>query len=163
MAEIFPIREVEGVALAIMPRPRSGDWLDDEIADWSRAGICTVVSLLESSEIAELQLERESTLCAAQGIKFISFPIPDRGLPPSLASVDDLVRSLVDDVKNLRMVAVHCRAGIGRSSVVAAAILLRTGVQPDKVLPILSRARGLSVPDTEAQARWVQAYAQSAS
>jgi hypothetical protein len=33
--------------LAIVPRPRAGDWLDDEIAAWRAEGIDLVVSLLE--------------------------------------------------------------------------------------------------------------------
>jgi len=32
--------------LAIMARPRAGDWLDDEISGWRVQGIDTVVSLL---------------------------------------------------------------------------------------------------------------------
>ena len=36
--------------IAILPRPRGGDWLDDEVRDWSRAGLNIVVSLLTSDE-----------------------------------------------------------------------------------------------------------------
>src|SRR5713101_2898754 len=39
--------------LAIMARPRAGDWLADEIAGWRAAGIDIVVNLLEPAEIAE--------------------------------------------------------------------------------------------------------------
>src|SRR5260221_8734777 len=46
--------------LAIMPRPRAGEWLDDEIIGWQMEGIDTVVSLLELAEISELGLEREA-------------------------------------------------------------------------------------------------------
>lgn len=42
--------------LAIMPRPRAGDWLDKEIAGWRAEGIHVVVSLLEAEEVAELGL-----------------------------------------------------------------------------------------------------------
>lgn len=45
--------------LAIMPRPRAGDWLDEEILDWRAEGIDIVVSLLEREEVIELGLERE--------------------------------------------------------------------------------------------------------
>jgi hypothetical protein len=37
-----------GVRLAIMPRPRAGDWLDAEIAGWGAEGIGVIVSLLEA-------------------------------------------------------------------------------------------------------------------
>jgi hypothetical protein len=44
-----------------------------------------VVSLLERSEIRELELQAEPSLCADAGIQFLSFPIPDRGTlnPPA--------------------------------------------------------------------------------
>lgn len=37
--DVYWLRELEGVRLAIMPRPRSGEWLTDEIAGWSRLGV----------------------------------------------------------------------------------------------------------------------------
>jgi protein-tyrosine phosphatase len=161
MADIYPLRDFQSVSLAIMPRPRAGDWLEDEISSWRRAEIHTVVSLLEAQEVAELGLGDEPRLCSSHGIEFVSFPIPDRGVPTSFGALNKLVLQLVPKVKGGQMVAVHCRAGIGRSGVVAAGILLRSGVPFAQVFPALSRARGVTVPDTDAQAEWVQAYARS--
>jgi hypothetical protein len=161
MSDIYPLREFENVSLAIMPRPRAGDWLEDEISSWHRADIRTVVSLLEPHEVDELGLKDEARLCASNGIEFVSFPIPDRGVPTSYGALNQLVLPLVPKVKDGQMVAVHCRAGIGRSAVVAAGILLRAGIPFSLVFPALSRARGVTVPDTDAQAEWVQAYARS--
>ena len=147
------------MSLAIMPRPRAGDWLEDEIASWRSEEIRTVVSLHEAREVAELGLVDEPRLCSGQGIEFVSFPIPDRGVPTSYGALNQLIVPLVPKVKGGHMVAVHCRAGIGRSAVVAAGILLRSGVPYSQVFPALSRARGVAVPDTDAQVAWVQAYA----
>ncbi|MFT4110031.1 hypothetical protein, partial [Propionicimonas sp.] len=52
-------------------------------------------------------------------------------------------------------VAIHCRAGIGRSSVLAAAVLQLEGVPADEAWNLISHARGLPVPDTDAQRRFV--------
>ena len=161
MSDIYPLREFESISLAIMPRPRAGDWLEDEISSWHRAEIRTVVSLPEPQEVAELGLGDESRLCSSHGIEFVSFPIPDRGMPNSYGALNALVRPLVPKVRGGHLVAVHCRAGIGRSGVVAAGILLRSKVPFAQVFPALSRARGVAVPDTDAQADWVQAYARS--
>jgi protein-tyrosine phosphatase len=111
--------------------------------------------------VAELGLSDEPRLCLSHGIEFVSFPIPDRGVPNSYGALNELVTPLVPKVKGGHLVAVHCRAGIGRSGVVAAGILLRSGVPFAQVFPALSRARGVAVPDTDAQADWVQAYARS--
>jgi hypothetical protein len=67
--------------LAIVPRPRGGDWLEDEIHSWHEAGLDTVVSLLTTHEIEEFDLGSEERLSKAQGIEFISFPILDREVP----------------------------------------------------------------------------------
>src|SRR5438477_7668874 len=45
--------------LAIMARPRAGEWLEDEVAHWRAVGVDTVVCLLEPAEIAELALADE--------------------------------------------------------------------------------------------------------
>jgi hypothetical protein len=162
MAEIYVLREFENVALAIMARPRAGDWLSEEIASWDSAGVRTVVSLLEPAEVAELGLGEEARLCSSVGIDFLSFPIADRGVPSSIRALNELVYPLVVKIRDGHLVAVHCRAGIGRSSLVAAAILVRAGIPYPKVFPALSKARGVAVPDTEAQVNWLQAYAQAA-
>jgi hypothetical protein len=68
--------------LAIVPRPRGGDWLEDEVAHIKRAGVDVLVSMLQANEAAELGLSTEASVCEAAGIVFRSFPIPDRETPP---------------------------------------------------------------------------------
>ncbi|MFJ9448299.1 hypothetical protein ACIRRH_41785 [Kitasatospora sp. NPDC101235] len=51
-------------------------------------------------------------------------------------------------------VVTHCRAGIGRSSLLAAALLVLNGVDPDTAWKHIERARGLAVPDTAEQREW---------
>ena len=159
MRDVYWIREVEGVRLAIMPRPRTGDWLEDEIVGWSAEGLETVVSLLESSEVDELGLASEASLCAAQGIQFLSFPIPDRGVPVSHRAIAPLIDTLASNLRSKRAVGIHCRAGIGRSGLVAACLLSAMGISPAEAFAMLSRARGVAVPDTEAQTSWVTDFA----
>jgi protein-tyrosine phosphatase len=144
--------------LAIMPRPRAGDWLEDEIAGWRDAGIEIVVSLLETGEVAELELEREAMLCRALGMEFVAFPIPDRGLPGSVRETSTLARRLAMRLDEGKAVAVHCRAGIGRSSIIAACTLVCAGIGADAALAMIEMARGVPVPDTEAQRAWVLSF-----
>ena len=55
---------------------------------------------------------------------------------------------------------VHCRAGIGRSATISAALMLRLGNKnPDDVLECLGTVRGFPVPDTEAQTLWLYEFA----
>ena len=144
--------------LAIMARPRSGDWLDDEIAGWESAGINTVVCLLERDEIDELGLGEEETLCRRHGIAFISFPIPDRGVPEAEAETEILARDIALKLKNGMAVAIHCRAGIGRSSLIAACTLVCSGFDAGSAFGVISKARGINVPDTDEQRSWVTRF-----
>jgi hypothetical protein len=148
--------------LAIMARPRAGDWLDDEISGWRAEGIDIVVSLLEQEEVSELALQREAGLCQGQGMEFLSFPIPDRGVPESFRDAVALAQIVSTMIGEGRSVAVHCRAGIGRSSLIAACALVCTGSDPAVAFAAITKARGMNVPDTEGQRDWVTAFRESA-
>ncbi len=156
--EIYWVNELPTVRLALMPRPRGNDSLSDEIAGLRREGVGLVVSLLESHEATDLGLRDEATLCSAEDIGFLSFPIPDRGVPSSLMETRRLVDGLVAQLMSGIGVAIHCRAGIGRSALVAGCVLLRLGVAPTKVFAMLGRARRLPVPDTAAQEEWLKRF-----
>jgi protein-tyrosine phosphatase len=148
----------KGWRLAIMPRPRAGDWLDDEITGWRAEGINVVVSCLEGEEVYELGLIQEPTICQAKDIEFISFPIPDRGVPTSMRETEQIARRVSAAITDGKAVAIHCRAGIGRSSLIAACVLVLNGYDGESAFDTIARARGLEVPDTEAQRAWVSKF-----
>src|SRR6266702_8926762 len=157
-AEIYWIPEAVGGRLGVMARPRSDDWLSDEVASWRAAGVGLVVSLLEPSEVRELRLSEEEPLCRASGIDFVSFPVADRGVPGSVRAAEKLVKRLESAVRSGAVVAIHCRAGIGRSALLAACILKHQGLPEPEIFSGISRARGHACPDTEAQIRWVNDF-----
>jgi protein-tyrosine phosphatase len=146
--------------LATMACPRGGDWLDDEVEALRAEGVEVLVSALTSSELVELQLSAEPELARQAGLTYISFPTPDRGVP-EVAAATDLVGQLEERIAGGEFIVVHCRAGIGRSSLIAAAVLVREGLSPAEAWERISAARGLSVPDTEAQRVWLAAFART--
>jgi protein-tyrosine phosphatase len=148
-----------GGRLAIMARPRAGDWLRDEISRWRAASVDVVVSLLEQHEALELDLGEEASLCRQAGIDFISFPVPDRGAPASLARTAELARGLLERASGGESVAIHCRAGIGRSALIAACVLVCAGVDAGDALDAIAAARAVKVPDTDEQIRWLRDFA----
>ena len=141
--------------LAVATRPRGGDWLEEEAAGWRRAGLGLVVSLLEEEEAAELELAHEVDVAASNGIEFISFPIPDRGVPTSMPAVLSLLKRIVEALDEGKKVAVHCRQGIGRSGLIAAGVLKSSGIGTEREIEVVSTARGLTVPETPAQLQWI--------
>jgi protein-tyrosine phosphatase len=161
-AELYWIEAAPGRHLAVMPRPRAGDWLEDEVASWRQAGLDVIVSLLEPAEVAELGLAGEEAACRAAGLEFLSFAIADRGVPASRERFAELIARLEGLVGQGRRIGIHCRIGVGRSALVAACLLARLGLGPAEAFALVGRARGLSVPDTAEQVRWVEAWCAAA-
>jgi protein-tyrosine phosphatase len=139
--------------LSTMARPRGGDRLDDEMAGLREAGVDVLVSLQSDVERYEQDLLDEGPAAQRAGIVFHHFPVPDFGVPDRDA-FEPLLRTLVADLSAGRHVAVHCRGGIGRSSVVAAAILVRLGITPEQAWQTISAVRGMPVPETDEQRAW---------
>jgi protein-tyrosine phosphatase len=141
--------------LAIMPRPRGGDWLEDEMRNWRAAGVDIVVSLLMPREVAEMDLAQEEALCKAQGIEFIAFPIVDRSVPSSKEATPKLATELATRLAAGKNIAIHCRQGIGRAPLVAICVLIMAGLDPQTAFQRASAARGCPVPETVEQERWI--------
>ena len=125
---------------------------------WRQQGLQTVVSLLEDGEVSELGLESEAAICEAAAIRFARLPIPDRGVPASERSVSELVAKLIAELHSGRGVGIHCRIGVGRSALIAACVLAGLGMPVGSAWAAIQRARGQSVPDTEAQRAWVDKW-----
>lgn len=145
-----------GGAIGIMPRPRGNDWLADEVKRLKESGVKTLVSLLEKDEIQELGLRDEERLCNQEQIEYINFPIKDRAIPTEQAAADRLTKLLDEKVTEGKKVVIHCRMGIGRASLIAAAVLIRRGLQTDKVIEKITKVRELKVPDTDEQVLWLK-------
>ncbi len=158
-SELYWITAAPHGRLAIMPRPRAGDWLADELTSWKSSGVNVVVSLLSGEEVAELGLQHEHTLCGEIGLTFLPYPIADRDVPTSIDGFLSFINQLNDYLCQDLGVAIHCRMGIGRSSLVAACLLVRSGISVVDVFAFISKDRGIDVPDTNAQIVWVESMA----
>ncbi len=145
--------------VAIVARPRGGDWLEDDIRTWKQNGMDIIVSLLTKQEREELQLTQEAQESSRRGIQFLDFPIVDRSIPSSLRDMKTLVNQLVALVSQGKNVGIHCRQGIGRSGLLVASLLVNAGIQADPAFQQIEKARGTPVPDTPEQRQWVEQFA----
>ena len=161
-AIIYSIKDAAPNRIAIVARPRGGDWLSDEISAFSKEGIEVLVSMLTQDETNELGLSREPEECESTAIKFVNLPIVDRSVP---VDRDDFLRSverLAEMVKAGRFLGVHCRASIGRSSILAVSVLVRLGWDTNKAFHAVESARGCPIPDTPEQRQWIIQHVPSA-
>lgn len=158
MNEVFWIEGNPPVGLAVVLRPRGGDWLEDEIKKLARRGVETLVSLLEPEEAGWLGLTDEGPLAEQAGMKFLSFPIQDVHVPADLLAFRAFVAGLAERLRAGERIAMHCRGSIGRAPLTAACTLIHLGWSAKEALAAIEKARGCPIPDTQEQLRWILNY-----
>jgi protein-tyrosine phosphatase len=141
-----------------MAHPRGGGWLADDMAAMAGLGVRVLVSTLTDDEYDRLALAGVAEAARAAGLEYVQFPIVDRGVPDP-SDVSALADRLATDLLTGRSVVIHCWAAIGRSSLLAAATLVRLGVAPTEAWRRISAARGLTVPGTAEQHAWLDEFA----
>ncbi len=154
-AQMYKVGTMGDGFIAVMARPSLDPAAAESVLNISRLGIRLVVSLLEPSEARQLGLESERTEVKALGMEFISYPIPDMGLPPSVEGFAYVTKLLFRQTNAGINTLVHCRAGVGRSGLFAAGVLLHVGMSSDEAFDYVSRMRGVRVPETLEQREWL--------
>jgi protein-tyrosine phosphatase len=155
----FWIDTASPLQLAIASRPQGGDWLQGDVRQLKDEGIDILVSLLSFRESRELDLDHEKAACSSVGISFVNFPLPDRQVPPSRLGFLTFAQFLHKRASEGFRIGAHCRACIGRSSVLLATVMRLEGFTAREAFTRISEARGLRVPDTAEQERWVSRLA----
>ena len=153
--QIYQVELIGSGSLSVMAKPVSGEWIDDEFRGIAEHGVNRIVSLLELEESRDLGLNQEKQYSEKNNIEFISYPIKDRGLPKSVSQYLAFTKDLYLESAGGLHTVVHCRAGIGRTGLVAAGVLLHCGYEPLEALKHISTKRGVEVPDTQEQIDWV--------
>jgi protein-tyrosine phosphatase len=141
-----------------LSRPRGNEWLHEEIEGWVVSEVEVIVSLLTDHEISDLGLTDESEFADELGIQFISYPIPDYDVPVSATTFRSLIHQLSELLSSGKSIGIHCRQGIGRSSLLAACLLSYFNVSVDEAFRQIRTARRTSVPDTAEQRQWVNTF-----
>ncbi len=141
--------------VSTMPHPPGGSDLAAGMTSLRSRGTDIIVSALTPGEQTRLDLTEEAAVAEAAGMEFHSVPIGDFGIPDR----DEITPTLTHLLERLHggaHIVVHCWAGIGRSSLLAASLLVLDGVTPDDAWRLISDARGVSVPETDEQRAWVR-------
>lgn len=158
--ELFTVMHPGGSpgTLSTMACPAGEAALAGELALLRLSGVDVVLSLLMPEEERFLGVAEEERLAGESGLAFLRLPAPDMSVPDRAAAAAMAV-DLADRLRAGEHVAVHCRAGIGRSSVAAALTLCALGLTPDEAVGAISQARGFRVPETRDQRAFVDAVA----
>lgn len=156
---MFWISEPFGGRLAVARRPRGGSpALEQDVQAWRAEGLDMIVSMLEPGEATELGLAPQEQVCREHGITFINCPVRDHGVPDTFDT--RMVLDAADDVlialRAGKRVAAHCFAGMGRSPLFVASVLVRAGLDSTTAWERISVARRVPVPQWPEQRRWVE-------
>jgi protein-tyrosine phosphatase len=144
--------------LAITLCPRGGKHLYAELLHLRRSGISTLVSLLSQDQVEMLELQEEGLQARRLGMIFLHHPVPDHQLPPDAHAFRVFASDLANRLRSGQHIGIHCWGSIGRATVAAACTLIHLGWEPRQALTAVEAARGLPVPDTEEQERWILNY-----
>ena len=96
-------------------------------------------------------------LCKKNGLILTNFSIDDFGVPRDLGGFENLVHTVLDEMKNSRPVCIHCRMGVGRTGMVLSCVVGRHfGINAD--LAIKTVRKGRRTLETEDQVSFVYRF-----
>ncbi len=137
-------------------RPRGPAPADAEVAlraDLARLhltlGISTLVTLLEAGELSLLGVPRLLEKARAEGLETLWHPVPDFSAPRSMRETVEVVRRVLGRLAQGRGVAIHCRAGLGRTGTLAACCMAGRGWDARAAIGEVRQARPGSVQTPE--------------
>jgi ADP-ribosyl-[dinitrogen reductase] hydrolase len=124
------------------------------------AGIDCFLDLTQPQEIAPY----DASLPAA--VDYLRCSIPDHGTPADPREMTHIMQCLRGALREGRVVYLHCRAGIGRTGMVAGCLLAEQGLSGDEALAELNRlwrqsarsAQWPTVPETAGQIEYVRRW-----
>ena len=143
---LIPVAELPGTLLLWrQPRLRPGgheELEEHDLLALREAGVQAVLCLQEDQELRRLGegLSQRATATEAAGMAFRSLPTPDFGEPEPEA-LREALRWLEHALRAGQTVLVHCRAGLGRSGTVAAALIIMRGSDPEEAMAIVRAHR----------------------
>lgn len=142
----------------------TGRWDRDLDADLARLRdeyrTDLLVSLMEEHEYKELRISGLRERAPEYGIEVLWFPVKDAMCPEREEEFDEAVARMVGALRDGKTVVIHCKGGLGRTGLTAAACLVSAGTDlaADEALRIVRRARAGAV-ENERQEEFVARYA----
>lgn len=156
LMDVYQVLVVGHGKFYVMPKPDSQK-LVATVHYLSNLGVTHVVSHLEKDEEDDLGLSTEATLLAELGIELISYPIKDMNLP-DLHEYSVFIDKLFQRLQESAILAIHCRAGIGRTGMTASCLLIKSGYESQNAIDQVSAARGTTIPDTQEQIQFIHNF-----
>jgi len=129
------------------------------------AGIDCFIDLTDPGELESYQ-PLLAALRGGEAARYLRRPIRDHGVPKSEAAMQEILEALARALAEGRSVYLHCRAGIGRTNLVAGCWLASRGAGGEAALARLNQAwranarsrHWPNIPETDEQADFVRRW-----
>ena len=131
--------------------------LDADLQTIQAWGASAVLSLVEPHEFDRLGVPDFAQAIARTPLQWLQVPITDMATPgpASLAAWRAQGPALLQALNSGQRVLVHCAAGLGRTGMLVAKLLVLHGLPADAAIAQVRSARPGTI-ETEAQAEWVR-------
>jgi protein-tyrosine phosphatase len=130
------------------------NWRRDLAADLDairRSHPHLLITLNEPGEFRNLGVPAFESLLAASGLPWRHLPIRDGGVPTAAFErawqiVGSEARA---GLRAGRLVVIHCKAGLGRTGMIAARLLAELGMHPQSAIDAVRKARSFRAIETQ--------------
>jgi len=130
-----------------------------DLAVITDAGAGLLVTLVEAGELP-LPLADWRAAVTAAGLAFLHLPIPDYGIPDAAFEAAWRRAGLAARLGRGETLAIHCRAGLGRTGLVAARLVIEaTGADAASAIARIRRDHAPEAVETASQAAHLEAVA----
>jgi len=146
---------IAGGTIAMCRMPGAENALEADIQALAALGVTCVLTLTPLAELAAAGAGPLPERLATHGMDWLHFPIDDFGTPRLSQQLewDILSHDLRKRVDQGETVAIHCRAGLGRTGMIALRLMTETGEDPATALRRLRETRPGTV-ERQAQFDW---------
>ncbi len=154
----FPVVSVpSGGKIGLAPCPGMKESVNKDISSYDEWGAKIVISLVETKELQQAGAEDLGHLLKQRKIEWFHVPIQDC-MPPSLnvrAQWLDLKLLLKYHLRDKKeRILLHCWAGVGRAGMIAAKLLMQSGMATDDAIAHVRSVQPDAI-DTAGQVDWL--------
>ncbi len=110
------------------------------INDW---GTRALVTLIEAKEMEIYGVAELPAKVTALGIEYVHLPVVDMDIPNDAFEILwlDSGKKLRRYLRSGQRIVIHCLAGLGRTGMIAAKLLIELGIEPDEAIHMVRASR----------------------
>lgn len=117
-----------------------------------------LLSLITRNEMRRTGVLQLRTSALERGLDVWQESVPDQHAPTP-DQMNALATWIEDGLQRGQNTVLHCLGGLGRAGTVAACILVRQGMDPDRAIGVVRDVRGPRAVETNVQERFIHDYA----